>query len=95
MYNVNMNMYWIDNINKLLKDIGKPKKYLSKILDVGESTANHYLNGRRQLDIPQLIKIAEYFKVSVAEIILPPGEFNTLQTSMEKINNTQRQLSLH
>ncbi len=42
---------------------------LAQYLGVGRTTVSHYVSGRREPDIATLIKIAEYFHVSVDYLV--------------------------
>ena len=52
-------------IRELREESGLKLKELSKIIGVSESTMSLYENGKHEPDSTTLIKIADYFKVSL------------------------------
>ena len=52
-------------IRELREESGLKLKELSKIIGVSESTMSLYENGKHEPDYTTLIKIADYFKVSL------------------------------
>lgn len=59
----------MDVIRELRIASGLSQKQLGEILGVAESTVCHYEKKGREPDIPTLIKIAQYFEVSVDELL--------------------------
>ena len=55
----------MSRIRDIRKQNGVTMKELGKAVGVGESTISMYENGKRQPDNSMLLKIADYFNVSV------------------------------
>lgn len=58
-----------NRIRELRKAKGLTMKQLGEVLGVAESTISHYETGRRQLDNETLLKLGEFFDVSVGYIL--------------------------
>lgn len=65
-------------LRELRKGHGLSMKELGNILGLSESTISLYENGKREPDIATLIKIADYFQISVDDLI---GRTNSLNKS--------------
>lgn len=59
----------ITRIRDLREDSDKKQKELAQCLSVDQSTYSDYENGRINVPIEQLIKIAEYYDVSIDFIV--------------------------
>jgi len=59
----------ITRIRDLREDSDKKQKELAQYLSVDQSTYSDYENGRINVPIEQLIKIAEYYDVSIDYIV--------------------------
>jgi len=59
----------ITRIRDLREDSDKKQKELAQYLSVDQSTYSDYENGRINVPIEQLIKIAEYYDVSIDFIV--------------------------
>lgn len=66
-----------NRIRELRRLKGITMKQLGEVLGVAESTISHYETGRRQLDTETLLKIGEYFDVTVGYILGAEGEEKT------------------
>lgn len=65
----------MDVLRELRIACGLTLKELGEQLGFAESTIHHYETGKREPDIQNLIKIAQYFEVSVDELLgLDPPE---------------------
>lgn len=58
-----------NRIRELRRAKGLTMKQLGEILGLAESTISHYETGRRQLDNETLLKISEYFDVTVGYLL--------------------------
>lgn len=58
-----------NRIRELRKAKGITMKQLGEVLGVAESTISHYENGRRQLDTETLLRLGEYFGVTVGYLL--------------------------
>lgn len=59
----------LTRIRDLREDCDKKQKDLAQYLSVDQSTYSDYENGRINVPIEQLIKIAEYYDVSIDYIV--------------------------
>lgn len=59
----------ITRIRDLREDCDKKQKDLAQYLSVDQSTYSDYENGRINVPIEQLIKIADYYNVSIDYIV--------------------------
>lgn len=58
-----------NRIRELRKTMGLTMKQLGEELGVAESTVSHYETGRRQLDNETLLKLGEFFGVTVGYLL--------------------------
>ena len=58
-----------NRIRELRRSMGITMKQLGKELGVAESTISHYETGRRQLDNETLLRLGEFFGVTVGYLI--------------------------
>ena len=58
-----------NRIRELRKMRGLTMKQLGEVLDLAESTISQYENGRRQPDNETLLRLGEYFSVTVGYIL--------------------------
>lgn len=58
-----------NRIRELRKQRGITMKQLGEVVGLAESTISHYETGRRQLDNETLLKLSEYFGVTVGYLL--------------------------
>ena len=58
-----------ENLKSLRKEKGLTQDQLSKLIGIAQTTYAGYETGRYEPDIETLIKIADYFKVSVDYLV--------------------------
>lgn len=58
-----------NRIRELRRAKGLTMKQLGEVLGVAESTISHYETGRRQLDNETLLRLGEFFEVSVGYLL--------------------------
>lgn len=59
-------------------------KELGEIIGVAESTVSQYETGKREPDFETLLKLGEYFEVSVDYLLRGDGSLNTKQPALNK-----------
>lgn len=59
----------INRIREIRKQRGLTMKQLGKIVDLAESTISQYETGKRQPDNETLLKLSEYFGVTVGYLL--------------------------
>ena len=64
---------WGDYMNNRIRELRKKKgitmKQLGEVVDLAESTISQYETGKREPDNETLLKISEYFEVTVGYLI--------------------------
>lgn len=95
-------MHYRQRLKEWITDRDLKQKALAKELGVSESVISNYLTGRTQMTIEMLVKMAEYFGVSVDYLAgvtddpeLPVGLSRTerqLVESFRTLNREQREL---
>jgi transcriptional regulator with XRE-family HTH domain len=59
----------MNNLKKIRKDRGFTQEYLSKILDVSESTYSRYESKLRKLDADVLTRLSSFYNLSIDYIL--------------------------
>lgn len=54
-----------NRIRELREDSDLPQKYLASFLHIAQNTYSNYENGKREVPISQLIRLAEYYNVNM------------------------------
>ena len=95
-------MHYRQRLKEWIADRDLKQKALAKELGVSESVISNYLTGRTQMTIEMLVKMAEYFGVSVDYLAgvtdypeIPVGLSRTerqLVESFRTLNREQREL---
>jgi len=62
-------MYFLENLTKLLEENNETKTSLSKKIDVTEAAIRAWYKGKMP-SIDKVIKIANYFSISIDELLL-------------------------
>lgn len=75
-----------NRVRELRRTRGITMKQLGEVLGVAESTISHYETGRRQLDNETLLRLGEYFGVSVG-YLLGVEEEKPLVNDDEELND--------
>ena len=65
-----------NRIRELRKAKGLTMKQLGEVLDLAESTISQYETGKRQMDNETLLRLGEFFEVSVGYILGVEESFN-------------------
>lgn len=79
----------MENLRHLRKEQNFSMKQLGEIIGVSESTISLYENGHRQPDFHTLIKLADYFNVTVDYLIGRENAYAIAQTSSQETTLTQ------
>lgn len=56
-------------LKQIMADTGVTQREVAEAIGVTEPAMNHYINGRREPDIKTLIKLADYFDVSIDYLV--------------------------
>lgn len=56
-------------LKQLIQETGVSQRQVADAIGVTEPAMNHYINGRREPDIATLIKLADYFDVSIDYLV--------------------------
>lgn len=59
----------INRIKKEMRDKNFTQKDMAKLLRITETSMSRYLNGQRGLSLSLVIKIADYFDLSLDELV--------------------------
>ena len=65
-----------ENIRNLRLDNGYTQKQIAQMLGISQNTYSQYENGQRQVPIPVLIRLAEYYNTSVDYLLELTDERN-------------------
>ena len=79
----------MENLRYLRKEQNFSMKQLGEIIGVSESTISLYENGHRQPDFNTLIKLADYFNVTIDYLIGRENNYELTQTSEQLPTLTQ------
>lgn len=52
-------------LKELRKETGKTQKEIAEVLNITDRTYGHYETGKREPNIDTIIKIADYYKISI------------------------------
>lgn len=66
---VDMNMAVARNVLEQLKKNNKKQVELAEAIGVSKATVSKMLSGARMISVPELLKIADYFHVSMDELV--------------------------
>jgi len=58
-----------ENLASLMKENSTSQKELAKKLNVRQQTISRYINGEREPDIDIIIRIANYFEITVGQLV--------------------------
>ena len=56
-------------LKQLIQETGVSQRQVAEAIGLSEPALNHYINGRREPDIATLIKLADYFGVSIDYLV--------------------------
>ena len=56
-------------LKQLIQETGVSQRQVAEAIGVTEPAMNHYINGRREPDITTLVKLADYFDVSIDYLV--------------------------
>lgn len=56
-------------LKQLIQETGVSQRQVAEAIGVTEPAMNHYINGRREPDIATLVKLADYFDVSIDYLV--------------------------
>lgn len=73
-----------NRIRELRKQCGITMKQLGNVIDLAESTISQYENGKRQPDNETLLRLSEYFNVTVGYLLGVEGAKETPPALNEK-----------
>ena len=82
------------NLRELRKAKGLTMRELGEILDVAESTISQYETGKREASYETLLRLAEYFGVSVDYILRGDGAIATPSTDSSMTGHTEKTRAL-
>lgn len=68
VYNFTMNKF-SKNLTSLMKENSTSQKELAQELNVKQQTISRYINEEREPDIDIIIKIANYFEITVGQLV--------------------------
>lgn len=83
----------MEKLKELRKEKGISLKELGSIIGVAESTMSLYENGKRQPDYETLLKLAEYFGVTVDYLLRGEGESERLPEELVILNRKAKKWS--
>lgn len=83
----------MEKLRELRKEKGISLKELGAEIGVAESTMSLYENGKRQPDYETLLKLAEYFGVSVDYLLRGNDNFERLPEELVILNRNAKKLS--
>lgn len=83
----------MEKLKELRKAKGISLKELGSIVGVAESTMSLYENGKRQPDYETLLKLAEFFGVTVDYLLRGKDESENLPEELAIFNRGARKLS--
>ena len=67
-------MNYLERVNKLIEKKGTSIKEISEYLGINRNTVANYLSGKTAMPVSSLLKIAEFFDISVTEFFLDKEE---------------------
>ncbi len=74
------------NLRQLIQSRGKSVKCFSMDINITEATISRYLSGSRTPDLPYVVKIAEYFGVSVDWLLgLSGDKFEVMPPHLQEV----------
>ncbi len=56
-------------LKQIMTETGVTQRQVAEAIGVTEPALNHYINGRREPDIATLVKLADYFDVSIDYLV--------------------------
>lgn len=83
----------MEKLRELRKEKGISLKELGAEMGVAESTMSLYENGKRQPDYETLLKLAEYFGVSVDYLLRGNDNFDRLPEELVILNRNAKKMS--
>lgn len=85
----------IIKINDLRKERNISQKELAKYLNVSQAQISKYESGANEPDLATLIKIADFFNISIDELLghKSPNYHNLSQKDLDEINLLLKSLS--
>lgn len=83
----------MEKLRELRKEKGISLKELGAEVGVAESTMSLYENGKRQPDYETLLKLAEYFGVSVDYLLRGNDNFDRLPEELVILNRNAKKMS--
>lgn len=83
----------MEKLKELRKAKGISLKELGSIVGVAESTMSLYENGKRQPDYETLLKLAEFFGVTVDYLLRGSNESECLPEELVILNRVARKMS--
>lgn len=83
----------MEKLRELRKEKGMSLKELGAVVNVAESTMSLYENGKRQPDYETLLKLAEYFGVTVDYLLRGGNETECLPKELVILNRNAKKLS--
>lgn len=83
----------MEKLKELRKEKGISLKELGSIIGVAESTMSLYENGKRQPDYETLLKLAEYFGVTVDYLLRGENESERLPEELVILNRNAKKMS--
>ncbi|WLD56909.1 LexA family transcriptional regulator [Salinispirillum sp. LH 10-3-1] len=76
---------WQDRIKEMMRKSGHTQYDLADALGLSQGGVGHKLNGRRDLSTEELVKLAQFFGVSVDYILLGTGSSSSEQRSAFRV----------
>lgn len=83
----------MEKLRELRKEKGISLKELGAEIGVAESTMSLYENGKRQPDYETLLKLAEYFGVTVDYLLRGDNNFERLPEELIILNRNAKKMS--
>lgn len=83
----------MEKLRELRKEKGISLKELGSVVNVAESTMSLYENGKRQPDYETLLKLAEYFGVTVDYLLRGDNETERLPEELVILNRNAKKMS--
>jgi transcriptional regulator with XRE-family HTH domain len=83
----------MEKLKELRKEKGISLKELGSVIGVAESTMSLYENGKRQPDYETLLKLAEYFDVTVDYLLRGNSNFERLPEELIILNRSAKKMS--
>ena len=78
--------YFKENLKRLIDSRAMTTKDLSEDMNITPATLSRYLSGNRKPDLPYVVRIAEYFNVSIDWLLGISGDkFEVLPKDIQEV----------